>query len=525
MAKYSAIIKNGTVFDGKNNSPQKTDVGISGDEISHIGDLRNEQAEIVIDASGQYVSPGFIDLTNHSDTHWTLFSSPAQESLVSQGITTIIGGNCGSSLAPFLGDSSAKEIEKWIDSSSLNINWQTVGEFLAEMDKHKLGVNFGTLVGFNTIRHAVIGSSQRKNAIKFLLKSSLDEGALGLSTHFGLSDSGLFSDDEVADIFKILSANGSFAKHHLEDEGADILPAVSMLIGLARSSRSRMHISHFKSVGRSSWGSFPGALNMARNARGEGMKITYDFFPYTKTGSSLMMLLPAWFRKYSRDEVKKILAEKNGAKRTDLLDYLKKITLHYDRIIIASAIADFEQTGKTIKEISDNSGLSPEEAILELLGANDLRVSIFNEVISEENLDLVAKDDYSAVSSDGVGYGQKTSAGIASKDLPHPRSFGSFPRALDLFVKKKELLPWESMIYKMTGLPASISGIANRGVLEKNKKADIVVFDPLEISDQASYEDPFKYCVGMKHVFINGDEVLSAGKFTGKMPGAVIRKK
>jgi len=524
MSKYSAIIKNGIVFDGKNNPPQKADVGISGNGISHIGSLQNEHAEVVIDAAGQYVAPGFIDLTSHSDTHWTLFSAPAQESLVSQGVTTIIGGNCGSSLAPFLGEFSAKEIEKWADSSSININWQTMGEFFAEMNKHKLGVNFGTLIGFNTLRRAVIGSGQRKNAIKLLLKSSLEEGALGLSTHFGLSDLEMFSDDEIADIFKILSANASFAKHHLEDEGADLLPAVSRLIGLARSSRSRMHISHFKSVGRSSWDSFAGALNMAKNARSEGIRITYDFFPYTKTGSSLIMLLPAWFRKYSHNEAKKILADRNGDKRRELLNYLKEITLHYDRVIVASAIADFEQTGKTIKEISENSGLSPEETILELLETNDLRVSIFNEVISEENLDLLAGDNYSAVSSDGVGYGQKQSAG-ASKDLPHPRSFGAFPRALDLMVKKKGLLSWESAIYKMTGLPAAILGIENRGVLEKNKKADVVVFDPLEIADQSSYENPFNYCKGVKYVFINGEAVVSAGKFTGKMPGAVIRKK
>ena len=244
--------------------------------------------------------------------------------MVSQGITTIIGGNCGSSLAPFLGESSAKEIERWTDTSKININWQTVGEFLAEMDRHKIGLNFGTLVGFNTLRRSIVSDKQKIAKIKILLKSSLDQGAFGLSTNFGLNDLEFFPDQEMADIFKVLQPYDAVVKHHLEDEGQNILPAISRLIGAARSSKTKMHISHFKSLGRSSWDYFSKALEMVETARKEGVKITYDFFPYTKTGSSLFAALPPWFRKYSPEEANLILSSAGDKRRQELKDYLKK---------------------------------------------------------------------------------------------------------------------------------------------------------------------------------------------------------
>ena len=324
MSHYSTIIKNGLVFDGKGNRPIKTDIGIADDEIKKIGDLQTEAAYNIVDATGRCVAPGFIDITSHSDTHWTIFSSPRQESLVSQGITTIIGGNCGSSLAPFLGESSAKEIERWTDTSKININWQTVGEFLAEMDRHKIGLNFGTLVGFNTLRRSIVSDKQKIAKIKILLKSSLDQGAFGLSTNFGLNDLEFFPDQEMADIFKVLQPYDAVVKHHLEDEGQNILPAISRLIGAARSSKTKMHISHFKSLGRSSWNYFSQALEMVETARKEGVKITYDFFPYTKTGSSLFAALPPWFRKYSPEEANLILSSAGDKRRQELKDYLKK---------------------------------------------------------------------------------------------------------------------------------------------------------------------------------------------------------
>ena len=522
MSKYSLIIKNGTVFDGKNNKPQKVDVGVEEDQISKIGDLQNESAKIIINASGKYVAPGFIDLTSHSDMHWTLFSAPSQESLATQGVTTILGGNCGSSLAPFTGEQSAKEISRWIDPSQINVNWQTMGEFLSELEWHKIGVNFATLVGLNTLKRSVPGGQQGKDKVKMLLKSAIEEGAFGLSTNFGLPDPDFFSYDDITEIVGVLKDYDALSKHHLEDEGENFLPSVSRLIGIARSSGVRTHISHFKVLGKNSWKDFSGAFNMISIARGEGVKISYDFFPYARTGSSMIRLMPVWFRKLSFSESMAVLSSKKEKRREELVDYLKKLTLHYDKIMVASSKPELGVVGKTIKQISESSGKTPEEIILELLKDNDLRVSIFNEVISEENNDITAKDEFSAIASDGVGYN------LSNKnmtDLPHPRSFGAFPRALNLYVKEKKLLSWETAIYKMTALPASLLGISDRGTLEKGKKADIVIFDPDNVADQSVYENPFKLSKGIENVFINGEPVVTNGKPTGKLPGKVLRKK
>ncbi len=521
MSHHSILIKNGLIFDGKGNKPFKADIAVTNDEIKKIGDLQTETAYSVIDASGKCVAPGFIDITSHSDTHWTIFSFPRQESLVSQGITTIIGGNCGSSLAPFLGEASAKEIERWVDTSKININWQTMEEFLAEMDKHKLGLNFGTFVGLNTIRRSIIADNHKIDKIKLLLKSSLEQGAYGLSTNFGLNDLGFFDNEEVTSIFKVLHSYNAVAKHHLEDEGQNLLPAVSKLIGTARESKTRMHISHFKSLGRSSWDYFSKAFDITEIARKEGIEITYDFFPYTKTGSNLFDVLPGWFRKYSPEEARLILFSANDKRRQDLKDYLKKMTLHYDKMIIASATLGFGTPGKTIQQLGAESGRNGEEIILNLLEANDLRVSIFNEVISEFNLELIAKDRYSVVSSDGVGY---DFSGKNTNDLPHQRSFGTFPRAISQFVRKKGIMPLETMIFKMTGLPAHILGIKDRGEIEKGKKADLVVFDSEEIKDVATYENPFAPSLGIQYVFVNGQAVISSDKNTGLLPGKVLKR-
>ena len=521
MSKYSVIIKNGEVFDGKGNNPQKVDIGISGDEIKEIGDLQKEAAAEVIDAGGKYVAPGFIDLTNHSDTHWTLFTHPGQESMVAQGITTILGGNCGSSLAPFLGESSAKEINRWVDVSKININWRTMEGFFLEMEKHKLGVNFGTFVGFNTVCQTAPGNKEELKDIKFLLKLSLDQGAFGVSTSFGAPGHKTFTDEEIADVFKKIGGEKVLTKHHLEDEGENILPSISRLAGIARKSSVKLHFSHFKALGRSSWKFFLGAMNMARNARAEGVQLTYDFFPYTKTGSSLIMLLPAWFRKLPVKEAKEILTSKEDKKRQALKDYLNKITLHYGNIIVASAANEFGVVGKTIEEIGKSSGNSGEETVLNLLEVNDLRVSVFNEVISEENINMLATDEFSAVSTDGVGYGVLSAD---EADLPHPRSFGTFPRAMEMLVKK-EILDWKNLIYKMTGLPAKIVGINDRGVIVENNKADIVIFDPTKISDNATYVKPFQFPNGIEFVFVNGKAVLNGGKFTKELPGSILRKK
>lgn len=520
MAYYDVLIKNGMIFNGKGNPAELADVGISGDKIGEIGDLQKNDAREVIDAGGKYVCPGFIDITSHSDTHWTLFTEPSQESLIRQGVTTILGGNCGFSIAPAIKASS----------SNININWRTMAEMLDELERHKLGVNFATLVGFNTLESEVSEAKQ----IKFFLEEALEAGAFGMSANLGKGDGYSLSDDDLAELFKLLKKKKGVIKHHMEDEGKNILPSLSRVIGLARETGTDLVISHFKVLGRSSWNYFEEALVMMRNARQEGINLFCDFFPYERTGSNLFSLLPPWLTKMSEKEITEIIKTKNnlpdgkaGKRRQEAVDYLKNITLHYDKITVASSARQSSNVGKTIAEISSDLGAAPEEAILNLLEANNLSVSIFSEVINLEHVSAIAKENYSVISSDGVGYGSNLKSQISNlkADLPHPRSFGSFPKALKMLVKEKKVLSWEEAIHKMTGLPAGILGINDRGALKIGKKADIIIFNPDEISDYSTYDNPFQFSKGVENVLINGAVVLRDNQMTGKLAGHVLRKK
>ncbi|MBU3925892.1 amidohydrolase family protein [Patescibacteria group bacterium] len=508
MASYDIIIKNGTVFDGKGNKPQKIDIGIRGDEIKKIDIIDPRDGAEIIDAADKYVCPGFIDLTNHSDTHWTLFAYPRQESLIKQGITTILGGNCGSSIAPLVKGSGIKSISKWSDISKININWQSLEELFDELEKHKLGLNFATLVGFNTLRY----ETEDPKEMKFLLDSSMKQGAFGLSTNS--------KDVETMEmLYEPIKKRNGITKHHLEDEGANVLPSISSIIDLARNTETKTHISHIKILGRGSWKFFGDALKMIRNAREEGTVITSDFFPYERTGSNLYSLMPNWLRKMDESEVMGILHFKKDKRWQDIIEYLKNLTLHYDKIIIASSLFRTGGSGKTILEVSQKMEVPPEEIVLDLLAENNLSVSIFSQVINPEHLLELAKEDYMAFSTDGVGYD------LSAPTIPHPRSFGAFPRAFRLFVKENKILDWQTAIHKSTGLPASILGINDRGTLEKGRKADIIIFDPEEINDYATYENPFRFSEGIEYVLINGIIVLINSGLTGKFAGRIIKKK
>ena len=309
MAHYSVIIKGGMVIDGKSGPMRQADVGVELDKIRAMGDLSGGSADLVIDASGKYAMPGFIDITNHSDTHWTLFNSPLQESLLTQGITTILGGNCGVSLAPLAGAKAIEGIQKWVDVSQINVNWQTMGEFLAEAEKKSFGVNFATLVGYGTLRRGILGDESRPASyeeikkIRYLLEEALKQGAFGVSMSLGSAHEKSASDEEIAEIFQAAEEYNVLTKHHLSDEGKNILPAVSRLLSFGRLDSVRTHISHFKALGRTAWENFGRALLMIEKAQKEGFEITCDFFPYTRTGSSLFELLPSWIRKFSTEEL------------------------------------------------------------------------------------------------------------------------------------------------------------------------------------------------------------------------------
>ena len=524
MASYSILIKGGEVLRGR--KFERLDVGIKDDKIQEVGDLSGAKAELLIDASGKYVAPGFIDLTSHSDTHWTLFAFPGQESLLAQGITTILGGNCGASLAPLVKAEDIGGISKWADVREININWQSTAEFLRELEKHSLGVNFAALVGHGTLRRGVLGHESRKasreeiSKLTFLLEKSLEEGAFGLSTSLAAAHARNTTAEELLSLFREVGRAGGLTKHHLRDEGKNILPAIVELISLGRQSQAKIHFSHFKLLGRQAWELFPETLALIESAREEELHLTLDVFPYARTGSLLYLLLPPWVVEGGLDKILQSLRE--PSRRQAILEYLKSLTLHYDQMTIASSLRDKNILGKTIEAAAQNSGLEPEELILKLLEVNELKVSIFNEVISLPHLEKLIAKEYAGLASDGVGYNLKEKPAF---DLPHPRSFGAFPRALEIFCRQKEILPWPELLYKMSTFPAELLGLKDRGRVEKGAYADLVVLDPSAIESPPDYSGVMPKTKGIEWVLVNGGVAVKEGFLSPELSGRVLRRK
>ncbi|OGZ56460.1 MAG: hypothetical protein A3J04_00505 [Candidatus Ryanbacteria bacterium RIFCSPLOWO2_02_FULL_47_14] len=524
MANYTYLIRGGTIIDGSGFPRAKGDLGISGEYIKTVGGTEKGNAAEVIDATGKYLIPGIVDITNHSDTHWTLFTYPEQCNLLAQGITTIIGGACGASIAPLVETRAIQSIKKWTDISRANINWQSVSELFDELERHPLGVNFGMFVGYSTLRGNITDDALQEltraelESVKLILTRSLDEGALGLS--FGLASLGnsLALQDEVIALARVVADAGKVVTVHLRNEGSRLLPSIVEALRIARATGVPVHISHIKAIGRRAWQDFNKALAIVQKARKEeNLSITVDLFPYLRTGSLLYNFLPDWILEGGNSKIIEILID--PSKRQSVLDSMKKQTLHYDKIVIAEAQKSKDVVGKTIQHIAQSGGLSPEETVIEILISNDLGVTVFSKTLMSTHLVSIAREPYSMFSSDGVGEGER------KRDLTHPRSYGAFPRFLHRLVVKGNILSWEEAVKKMTSVPASLVGLgSHRGLLKQGYFADVVILDPKKIIDMATYRHPYQYPHGIDYVFVNGNCAFKKGKVTGALAGKVFRR-
>lgn len=521
---YDILIKSGMVVDGTGKKPEVLDVGITEDKISALGNLEGSNAKYVIDASGKLVTPGFIDITNHSDTHLTLFREPGQESLVMQGITTIIGGNCGASLAPLASETAIHAIKKWADLSEINTDWATMKEFLTRLETMPFGVNFGTFAGYGTFRRGIVGDEIRmlnreeQEQIKFLADESLGVGAFGISFGLSFGHERIATTEELIEIaHRIRSAKG-IAKFHLRAEGEEILASINEVIHIGREAGIPVHISHLKGIGKKAWWLIPKALELIDNARASELDISFDVSPYHTTGSLLYLLLPPWAREGGFAEL--FLRIDREAERQKMMGELERLTLHYEKILITSAkITD--SVGHTIQELADEAEVTPEETILNLVRANEGRVTILGRTVSAKNTALQLQNANSIVATDGEGYKQEE---FKSGNLVHPRSFGALPHFWHRFVMDRKLLSPEAAIQKATGGPAARLGIKNRGVIAEDNFADIVVFDPQLFCDRSTYRNPYRYPAGLEWVLLNGKIAVGQGKYMNARTGKILRK-
>lgn len=520
---FDVLIKNGTVIDGTGRKGFRADLGIKDDAIYEIGDLSHEDAGEIIDAGGKCVAPGFIDVGTHSDAYWTIFSEPQQESLVSQGITTIIGGNCGSSLAPLLGEDAILSLRKWSRVDQVNVDWTSVKEFLDRLEHMSLGVNFGTLVGHSTLRRAFVEDESRalsedeSEQITHSIQKAMEEGAFGVSTGLVYTHGTLAGKAELLAVAQAVAKNGGVYATHLRNEMGKFRDATREALHISAETGVKTHISHFKVMGRFYWSAFEEMLQEIEEESRVGSDITFDIFPYTASGSVLYTLLPEWA---SRGGKNMMLARlKDPHSRRDIIEELRRKQLNYSKITISLARSG---SSKTIEEMAEGRSIEPEEVILDLLLANEGRVIVFLDLVSEDNIRRAMQSQNAWIASDGVGYA------LSHKETGehiHPRSFGAFPRVLAKYVREEKILSLEDAIYKMTGGPARTYEIRGRGTLEEGNFADVVVFDPETVRDEATFDNPYRYATGIDAVLVNGKKAFSGGSPSGVFSGKVLRKR
>lgn len=525
---YDIIIKNGEIMDGSGEKSYKADVAIYRDKIIKIGILKDEQAKTVLNAEDLIIAPGFIDALSHSDTYFTLFNAPSQESMISQGVTTLMGGNCGYSLAPLTSSRTLDSERHWTDRrTSINIDWLRMSEFLENMGNKKLAVNFGTLVGYNTIARGVLNDSyrdinQKENEIvTSLVSQALTEGAFGLSLGLAYLHHNGTHMESFDGLFKIAGEHRKVVTVHLKDEGDNFIDSLNLVLKLAKNNQTPIHISHLRVTREDSWMSFRKAIRLIEQAAKNDVKISFDVFPYASSSLALYLLLPHWAKKNGADMIIKRL--NNSYERKQIVKDLKEIKLDYAKMTAASLAPDIF-IGKTLKEIADNMGENGEEALCELLIASKLQATVFTHTIDEAALEMAIAHPLSIIASSGAGYNIAQHVPLSS-DLPHPRSFGTFPRLLSKYALDEKIISPETAISKITNQPARIFGISERGLIKEGYFADIVVFDPKSIKDKATFQNPFQYSQGIVSVMVNGMPVYKNGRFIKNRPGAILRRK
>ncbi len=531
---FDILIKNGFIIDGSGNPWFKADIAIEEGKICKIGRISISEADEIIDASGLIVAPGFIDMHSHSD--FFLLINPRSESKIRQGITTEVIGNCGFSIAPLKPDKieiMKKEIGVLADE--VTWDWSTFKEYINKLTRQGSSVNVAPLVGHGTLRLNVMEYENRDptkdelDEMKALLAESLEAGAFGMSTGLIYAPGSYAKTEEIIELARVASEYGGIYTSHIRNESDKLLEAVKEAIKIGKNANIPVEISHMKSAGKQNWGKVKEALRLLKLAREESIEVTCDFYPYTAGSTGLAACLPPWVHEGGIEEMLKKLQDpalrekikKDIEEGIEGWENLAK-SAGWDRIVISYCERNKEYEGLSISEIAKIRGTNPFDAMFDLLIEEEAVVGIILHMMSEDDMKYVMKHPLSMVGTDGEGYAPY---GPLARGKPHPRNYGTFPRILGKYVKEEKVLTLQDAIRKMTSMPAQKLGLLDRGLIREGFWADIVIFDPLKISDKATFSNPHQYPTGIEYVIVNGVKVIEKGKHTGELPGKVLSPK
>lgn len=524
---YSLVIKQATILDGTGKPPWVGDIGIEGDKIVDTSRHIKAKAAKTLDAQGLVLAPGFVDIQNHSDSYWQLLDNPSMDSLLAQGFTTILVGNCGASLAPLLSPDALLSIQKWHPLKGTNINWVSFAEYADALAGRRFGCNVASLVGYGTLRRGLIGDQVRSltteetETLKSVLAQSLATGAFGLSTGLSYSHEVIISELELFELTKIVKSADALLSVHLRNEAESVVESLEEAIDLAAHTGVNLKISHLKVRGSENFHYLESVLNRLEAVYHKGLPVSFDVYPYDSIWQPLYLYLPKWAIEGGRHQL--ISHIQNPEDRKKLVTHLHNIETSLADLIIASTAEALNMEGKSIGEIAKSLGTSSEDATLEILKRGGTEVLVFDRVCDYENVKALYRHPLSMVASDGAGFGAGTHGKPLMNKLVHPRCFGGAIKFLQEVVADKSL-PLEMAIHKLTSAPAKKMGLVKRGEIAVGNIADIVLFDPKRLSAKATLKSPFKFAEGVEYVFVGGQLAMEKGALRAKLHGQFLRK-
>jgi N-acyl-D-amino-acid deacylase len=538
--EFDIIIQNGELVDGTGGEAFSSDIAIKDGRIVRLGFGFDVEAEILVDAEGLVVSPGFIDMHSHSDT--ALPFSNRLESTIRQGITTSVIGSCGFSLAP-VNEDRIDIVRKEFDmfsppGASFEITWRSFDEYLSELEKGGVSSNIIPLVGYGAVRIAG-GPGYEDRAptpaelwkMQNYVKEAIAAGVFGMSTGLIYPPQVYASTEEIIEVAKVVGEHGGLYFSHIRGEGETVVDAVQEVIDIVEGSGCiGGQIAHHKAAGKPNWGASVKTLKLMADADTRGISVTCDQYPYNRGSTSLVSLLPPWVHEGGIEELlKRISIAENQERIKNQIeeegDWENMVEeAGWEKIFISSVKTEKwkDVEGLSMAEIARARDYPDAFAVLfEILLDESAEVWMTMETMGQEDIERIMKSEFTMIGTDGSGVAP---TGVLSHGKPHPRHYGTYPRILGRYVREKGLLKLEEAIYKMTGFPAKRLGLDDRGLLREGYWADIVIFNPDTIIDNATFLDPHQFPTGIHYVIVNGTIVVAEEKQFNEFPGKVLRR-
>ncbi|HEY0372156.1 MAG TPA: D-aminoacylase [Thermoanaerobaculia bacterium] len=531
-AHYDVVLRDGTIYDGSGSTPYTADIAIKNDRIAKIGTVRGT-AKQEIDARGKAVAPGFINMLSWATT--SLIADGRGMADVKQGVTLEIFGE-GWSEGP-LSDALKAQVKKEQGDIQYDVTWTTLREYLDSLVHRGISVNVASFIGATTVRMYVLGEADRAptpeemERMRALVRQAMEEGALGVGSSLIYAPAFYAKTDELIELNKAAAPYGGMYISHMRSEGNRLEEAVDELIAIAREAGVPAEIYHLKAAGEPNWPKMARVLEKVEAARTEGLRITADMYTYTAGATGLDAAMPPWVQEGGYDAWRARLLD--PATRARVIEEMRTPTNAWENLMLLAGspervrLIGFKNeklkplTGKTLAEVAAMRGVSPEDAAIDLVIEDGSRVATVYFLMSDDNLRMQMRKPWVSFGSDA---GASAPEGVFLKSSTHPREYGNFANLLGRYVREEQVLSLEEAVRRLTSLPATNLGIAERGALKEGYFADVVVFDPRTIAAHATYDDPRQYATGVEQVFVNGVQVLRDGEHTGATPGVAVSR-